>query len=134
MRSPTELTEPVLRKSEPHAVSGVRGHAWGDDRGRSFHRLGLPRSEEMRDSKVFSIVAVLGALAVMQVSADAAWAAKKPRHEKHENKNKKEDKDKREINNCPGGLSKGCSPGACRCPDGPEKEKKPKNTEDKEKN
>src|SRR5215475_11819965 len=147
MRSPTELTEPVLRKSEPHAVSGVRGHAWGDDRGRSFHRLGLPRSEEMRDSKVFSIVAVLGALAVMQVSADAAWAAKKPRHEKHEkkekkedkdkdkkeDKNKKEEKDKREINNCPGGLSKGCSPGACRCPDGPEKEKKPKNTEDKEK-
>ena len=92
-------------------------------------------------------------MAVMQVSVDAAWAAKKPRHEKHEkhekkeakdkdkkedkgkkeDKDKKEEKDKRETNNCPGGLSKGCSPGACRCPDGPEKEKKPKEAKEKEK-
>jgi hypothetical protein len=103
----------------------------------------------MRDL-VFSIVVALGALAVMQVSVDTAWAAKKPSHEKHEKhekkekkqkkekkkekkedkdkkdeKDKKDDKDRRETNKCPGWLSKGCSPGACRCPVGPdEKEQK----------
>jgi hypothetical protein len=126
---------------------------------------GLSRGEGMRSSEVFSVVAVLGALAVMQVSVDAAAAAKKPPQENHvekdqkkdqrdptdkkdkkerkqdkkdrkqdkkdhnkdkkdkkdkkDDKDKKEDKDKkdpREINNCPGGLSKDCDPGACRCP------------------
>jgi flagellum-specific peptidoglycan hydrolase FlgJ len=101
----------------------------------------------MRGSKVFSIVALLGALAVMQVSVDAAWAAKKPHHEKQEkqvkkekkekkakkeDKDKKDDKDKRETNNCPGWLSKGCSPGACRCPVGPD-EKDKKRAEEKAK-
>jgi flagellum-specific peptidoglycan hydrolase FlgJ len=104
----------------------------------------------MRDL-VFSVVVVLGVLAVMQVSVDGAWAAKKPHHEKQEKKekkekkedkakkeekgekDKKEEKDKRETNNCPGWLSKGCSPGACRCPVGPEKEKKPQKAEEKEK-
>jgi chemotaxis protein histidine kinase CheA len=97
----------------------------------------------MRGSKVFSVVAVLGALAVMQVSVDTAWAAKKSHHEKQvkkekkEKKAKKEDKDKkdekdkkddkdkdwgawRDTNKCPGWISKGCSPGGCRCPVGPE--------------
>jgi flagellar biosynthesis GTPase FlhF len=129
----------------------------------------------MRGSKVFSVVAVLGALAVMQVSVDAAWAAKKSHHEKHEkhvkkekkekkakkeDKDKKDDKDKdwgawRDANKCPGWVSKGCSPGGCRCPVGPDekdikkaaeeakkkaeeeakkaKEKKPKKAEKKEK-
>jgi flagellar biosynthesis GTPase FlhF len=109
------------------------------------------RGAKMRDL-VFSVVVVLGALAVMQVSVDAAWAAKKAHHEKHEKqvkkekkedkdkkdkKDKKEDKDKekdkRETNNCPGWLSKGCSPGACRCPVGPEEGKKPEKAEEKEK-
>jgi flagellar biosynthesis GTPase FlhF len=94
----------------------------------------------MRDL-VFSVVVVLGALAVMQVSVDAAWAAKKSHHEKQEKqvkkekkekkakkedkdkkdeKDKKDDKDWRDTNKCPGWLSKGCGPGACRCPVGPD--------------
>jgi flagellum-specific peptidoglycan hydrolase FlgJ len=102
----------------------------------------------MRDL-VFSVVVVLGALAVMQVSVDAAWAAKKPSHEKHEknekkekkekkkekkeDKDKKDEKDKRETNNCPGWLSKGCSPGACRCPVGPDEKDKKKAEEEAKK-
>lgn len=90
----------------------------------------------MRTSKVFSLFAMLGALAIVQVSVDAAWGAKKEHAEKHEKKakkakkekkeekaDKKEDKkddkekrDKREINNCPNGLSRGCGPGSCNCP------------------
>jgi hypothetical protein len=107
----------------------------------------------MRDL-VFSVVVVLGALAVMQVSVDPAWAVKKPSHEKHEKhakkekkekkkekkededkkdeKEKKDEKDRRETNKCPGWLSKGCSPGACRCPVGPD-EKEQKETAEKAK-
>jgi hypothetical protein len=98
----------------------------------------------MRNFKVFFVVAVLGALAVNQASVDAAGAAKKTSQEnqvekdqkdqkdqkenkekkdrkkdKKDHKDKKDKKDKkdpRETNNCPGGLSKDCGPGACRCP------------------
>jgi hypothetical protein len=69
----------------------------------------------MRDRKVFSVVAVIGALAVMQVSVDAAWAKKAPAQAQTTSQPRQEAQAP-QPNNCPGGVSKGCGPGSCRCP------------------
>jgi uncharacterized low-complexity protein len=69
----------------------------------------------MRDYKVFSVAAVVGALAIMQVSVDVAWAKKAPAQAQTTSQPRQE-ASVPQPGNCPGGVSKGCSPGSCRCP------------------
>jgi hypothetical protein len=71
----------------------------------------------MRDYKVFSVVAVVGALAIMQVSVDAAWAKKTSAQAQTSQPAKpRQEAQAPQSNNCPGGVAKGCGPGSCRCP------------------
>jgi hypothetical protein len=69
----------------------------------------------MRDYKVFSVITVVGALAAMQGSVDAAWA-KKASTQAQTSTQPRQEAQAPQPNNCPGGVSKGCGPGACRCP------------------
>jgi hypothetical protein len=72
----------------------------------------------MRDYKVFSVVAVVGALAVMQVSVAPAWAKKASTQAQTTSQpaQPRQTAQAPQPNNCPGGVSKGCGPGTCRCP------------------
>ena len=68
----------------------------------------------MRDYKVFSVVAVVGALAIMQASVDAAWA-KKASQTTAQPAQPRQVVQAPQPNSCPGGVSKSCGPGSCRC-------------------
>jgi hypothetical protein len=81
-------------------------------------RNSLARSQKMKDYRVFSVVAVVSALAVVQFSADAAWAKTKKASAPAQTSQQVQPRQQAQApqpNNCPGGVSKGCGPGSCRC-------------------
>ncbi len=57
--------------------------------------------------KATSLIALAIVLTVAQAVAEPAWAKKPP----PQGQTQLTQSDK-----CPGGVSKGCSPGSCRCP------------------
>jgi hypothetical protein len=69
----------------------------------------------MRFCRVFSAVTLAGAFAVMQVAGAPAWAAKKPQTPPAA-QTQQAQAPQAPSDKCPGGVSKGCGPGSCRCP------------------
>lgn len=62
----------------------------------------------MKRYKALSVVAMAAvALASMQLIVDPAWAKKGQAQTQAAQS---------DPSKCPGGVSKGCSPGSCRCP------------------
>ncbi len=71
----------------------------------------------MGDYKAFCVVAMVSALAAMQVSVEAAWAKKATAQaQASQQAQPRQQAQAPQSNSCPGGVSKGCGPGSCRCP------------------
>lgn len=71
----------------------------------------------MRNYRVFCVVATVAALAAMQVSVAPAWAKKAPARQAQASQQvQPQQTPAPSSKNCPGGVSKGCGPGSCRCP------------------
>ena len=69
----------------------------------------------MRNYRVFCVVAIVGAAAAMLACVAPAWA-KKTSAQAQTSQQIQSRQQTPAPNNCPGGVSKGCGPGSCRCP------------------